>query len=1484
MRKYFPRILSLFVAMTIAFTSFSVDVFAAEIDDANVIENINQDVNTDDTASTDDVTEPSEPANSTDSNELSTPEADGDDASTPEVTPAVEEPLDEENVEGEVEEELELVEPEEDLDLLQEADNENSDFVIEGVKLVEYKGEAADVVIPETVEVLDAAVFKGNTSITSVVIPTYLTTIPSGAFEGCSSLSSVEFKSDSTLSVGADAFKGCALTSVKVSEGLQTIPAKFMVNAGFGDNATLYLSSTVRKIDKEAFERVDNSGLTIANIQFAENGNLTNIGRDAFKGNVNLKSLSIPASVEGIEGYAFYGCTGLESVAFPESGKLSTLDEYSFAGCTGITSIVIPSSVKVLGEGVFKDDSKLSNVELKFGNLNSSGIYVFRRCNISNIRLAEGMTKIQRYFSGATFAPGTTLTMPSTVTSVDDYAMADMSGVSTIDFSATGLKTIGGEAIKECPDLETILLPEGLTSIKRYAFSSCSKLKNVILPSTVSELGVGVFYSCKSLEDVIIPNGITEISEALCKECTSLKNIVFSTSVKSIGKQAFTYCTSLEEITIPDTVTSISENAFNRCTGLKEVTLSKNVKTLPYRAFGYCSNLTDMYMGDSVTSIRVPQKGGEDIDAFEGTTGVTFHISSRATTTYNTLKKAGISDGYIARENTITYELNGGSAVGTYKATYDNNAVGEKFRLQNPVKTNHKFAGWYKERNLINPVGIKSGSRYVISVDELSGNAVLYAKWDGPFYNVSFNAADGVITGGTDRAVSFEMANGKTYGAVLGDSFPSATSNSADKRFIGWYTTEGEQITLDTKVVLVGDTTFTARYMDKIQVKKPEMKLVNSEVDYNVANEVSIGDNLYIGCDTEDAVLTYSVSKDGVSVTEGERYTGNLDCFTAAGNYEVTATATLEGKTEVTTARFKAVEDETPVGYSNDTGLWVTIGNPQTRYDASKVSMPYTAAQVKLAGYKVYFGKTLLTEGKDYRVSYRNNVNAAAFDSVNKSGKSNAPTMVATGIGSISGKWEGTFTIRGKAENAVRANAGKFIFELSGDTTYNGTEIKPTIVLKEKESGNVVSTSEYDVTYTNNINAGSGAKVNITFNSNSTKYFGTISKNFTISKYDIRGDSIIVNTKSDNPFNLKNVESLTGVQFKKGDNSLIDLVERKNFTKSTAKKSNKTDDNVIWDATTTIRGTGNFTGVRTFRYKITKQDISAGTNNAKVDYLVAPVYTGRANVYRPVKYQVSDSVSAMRLNSDYKVDFQVKKFGESEFEAADNRTIYPEKSTVKMIVTGKNNYIGSFEYTYTILGGYDLTNTKVENDYFDVTVKDVVWRNSANICKPAITVQNRYTKAKMANNRDYTVKYYFVNDTNVTRKVRGKTTYAIRKAGEEVNKTDKLDIIPAGTEIKAVITGKGTYAGTFERHFNYIIDFSRLSVTIKQQTYTGKKIVPGQSDIVVKNGKDILSNTDYKIVECTNNINAGTATIILQGNGKYKGTRKLNFRIVAKKV
>ena len=118
--------------------------------------------------------------------------------------------------------------------------------------------------------------------------------------------------------------------------------------------------------------------------------------------------------------------------------------------------------------------------------------------------------------------------------------------------------------------VKKIELPDTVMEIGDEAFQCCDwatgkgfdELESIVIPDSVTSLGSRLFWNCKSLENVILSNSITNIEKGAFENCTSLRNITIPNSVTSIGVWAFAGCTNLTNITIPSSVENIDDVAF----------------------------------------------------------------------------------------------------------------------------------------------------------------------------------------------------------------------------------------------------------------------------------------------------------------------------------------------------------------------------------------------------------------------------------------------------------------------------------------------------------------------------------------------------------------------------------------------------------------------------------------------------------------------------------------------------------------------------------------------------------------------------------------------------------------------------------------------------------------------------------------------------------------------------------------------------------
>ena len=109
----------------------------------------------------------------------------------------------------------------------------------------------------------------------------------------------------------------------------------------------------------------------------------TVIPDSAFEGCTSLTSVVIPNSVTRIRGNGFKGCSSLQSITLPNG--ITTIDENAFLNCSGLTEIAIPSSVVTIGRAAFMGCTSLSGTVELPSTLTSIGDYAFQNAPLTSV-------------------------------------------------------------------------------------------------------------------------------------------------------------------------------------------------------------------------------------------------------------------------------------------------------------------------------------------------------------------------------------------------------------------------------------------------------------------------------------------------------------------------------------------------------------------------------------------------------------------------------------------------------------------------------------------------------------------------------------------------------------------------------------------------------------------------------------------------------------------------------------------------------------------------------------------------------------------------------------------------------------------------------------------------------------------------------------------------------------------------------------------
>jgi hypothetical protein len=185
---------------------------------------------------------------------------------------------------------------------------------------------------------------------------------------------------------------------------------------------------------------------------------------------------------------------------------------------------------------------------------------------------------------------------------------------------------------------------------------------------------------------------------------------------------------------------------------------------------------------------------------------------------------------------------------------------------------------------------------------------------------------------------------------------------------------------------------------------------------------------------------------------------------------------------------------------------------------------------------------------------------------------------------------------RAKAEISVSykklLNNADITIENIADQTYTGQAIEPTITVKDGSTV-LVEGTDYDVTYSNNVNAAlktateNAPTVTITAVATSENYAGETSTTFTINPAPL-SDEMIAEI-GDQTYTTNPIEPALTITFGEGENEQT-LVKGTDFTVEYSNNVN------VGVGTATVTGQGNFTGEASADFNI----VSKGLNNGMI--------------------------------------------------------------------------------------------------------------------------------------------------------------------------------------------------------------------------------------------------------------------------------------------
>lgn len=151
------------------------------------------------------------------------------------------------------------------------------------------------------------------------------------------------------------------------------------------------------------------------------NGDITEIGDNAFAFRNTLSSIILPFSVSKIGTATFYECKNLKEVTIPTS--VISIGEQAFAICSNLTKITLPSNISILEFGIFERCSNLASITIP-QNVTTIGRNAFYMCTA----LID-------------------ITIPDNVTFIDSHAFTGCNNLGSVYVKAITPPTLGGKEI-----------------------------------------------------------------------------------------------------------------------------------------------------------------------------------------------------------------------------------------------------------------------------------------------------------------------------------------------------------------------------------------------------------------------------------------------------------------------------------------------------------------------------------------------------------------------------------------------------------------------------------------------------------------------------------------------------------------------------------------------------------------------------------------------------------------------------------------------------------------------------------------------------------------------------------------------------------------------------------------------------------------------------------------------------------------------------
>ena len=105
-------------------------------------------------------------------------------------------------------------------------------------------------------------------------------------------------------------------------------------------------------------------------------------------------------------------------------------------------------------------------------------------------------------------------------------------------------------AFKGCCNLDSVIMPNSLDAIEKYAFYGCTNLTGICFPEEIKWIGGYAFYGCTKLKKVELPKGLFMLDQGAFNSCINLQYVIIPKGITLMSGDVFSGCEQMEKIII----------------------------------------------------------------------------------------------------------------------------------------------------------------------------------------------------------------------------------------------------------------------------------------------------------------------------------------------------------------------------------------------------------------------------------------------------------------------------------------------------------------------------------------------------------------------------------------------------------------------------------------------------------------------------------------------------------------------------------------------------------------------------------------------------------------------------------------------------------------------------------------------------------------------------------------------------------------------